>query len=158
MSVSIDQVFVKQFEADVHLAYQQMGTKLRSTVRSKSGVVGKSTTFQKIGKGRCPCGGFPKLRHIVALCRLQRLKFREQRRIQLALSVTVFSVQRIGGCWANRIFVKMCGDFLNVAHVSFWIRQCTIIDELEIGFFHADRSRSTLISTIIAYWRMCVKQ
>ena len=51
MSVSIDQVFVKQFEADVHLAYQQMGTKLRSTIRSKSGVVGKSTTFQKIGKG-----------------------------------------------------------------------------------------------------------
>lgn len=43
--------FVKQFEADVHLAYQQMGTRLRSTVRSKSGVVGKTTTFQKIGKG-----------------------------------------------------------------------------------------------------------
>jgi len=51
MSVSIDQVFVKQFEADVHLAYQQMGTKLRSTIRSKAGVVGSSTTFQKIGKG-----------------------------------------------------------------------------------------------------------
>ena len=51
MSVSIDQVFVKQFEADVHLAYQQMGTKLRSTVRSKSGVIGSSTTFQKVGKG-----------------------------------------------------------------------------------------------------------
>lgn len=51
MSVSIDQVFVKQFEADVHLAYQQMGTKLRSTIRSKSGVVGSSTTFQKVGKG-----------------------------------------------------------------------------------------------------------
>lgn len=51
MSVSIDQVFVKQFEADVHLAYQQMGTKLRSTVRSKSGVVGASTTFQKVGRG-----------------------------------------------------------------------------------------------------------
>ncbi len=51
MSVSIDQVFVKQFEADVHLAYQQMGTKLRSTVRSKSGIVGASTTFQKVGKG-----------------------------------------------------------------------------------------------------------
>ena len=51
MSVSIDQVFVKQFEADVHLAYQQMGTKLRSSVRSKSGVVGSSTTFQKVGKG-----------------------------------------------------------------------------------------------------------
>ena len=51
MSLSVDQVFIKQFEADVHLAYQQMGTKLRSTIRSKSGVVGASTTFQKIGKG-----------------------------------------------------------------------------------------------------------
>ena len=51
MSMSVDQVFVKQFEADVHLAYQQMGTKLRSTIRSKSGVVGTSTTFQKVGKG-----------------------------------------------------------------------------------------------------------
>ena len=51
MSMSVDQVFIKQFEADVHLAYQQMGTKLRSTIRSKSGVVGYSTTFQKIGKG-----------------------------------------------------------------------------------------------------------
>lgn len=51
MSVSIDNVFVKQFEADVHLAYQQMGTKLRNTVRSKSGVIGASTTFQKVGKG-----------------------------------------------------------------------------------------------------------
>ena len=51
MSISIDNVFVKQFEADVHLAYQQMGTKLRSTVRSKSGVVGASTTFQKVGRG-----------------------------------------------------------------------------------------------------------
>jgi len=51
MSESIDQVFVKQFEADVHLAYQQMGTKLRNTIRSKSGVLGASTTFQKVGKG-----------------------------------------------------------------------------------------------------------
>ena len=51
MSVTIDQAFTKQFEADVHLAYQQMGTKLRSTVRSKSGVVGASTTFQKVGRG-----------------------------------------------------------------------------------------------------------
>ncbi len=51
MSVSVDQVFIKQFEADVHLAYQQMGTKLRATVRSKSGVVGASTTFQTVGRG-----------------------------------------------------------------------------------------------------------
>ena len=51
MSVSIDKVFIKQFEADVHLAFQQMGTKLRSTVRTKNDVKGSSTTFQKIGKG-----------------------------------------------------------------------------------------------------------
>lgn len=51
MSTSIEQSFVKNFEADVHLAYQQMGTKLRSTIRSKSGIVGLSTTFQKVGKG-----------------------------------------------------------------------------------------------------------
>lgn len=51
MSESINMAFVKQFEADVHVAYQQMGTKLRSTIRSKSGVVGASTTFQKVGKG-----------------------------------------------------------------------------------------------------------
>jgi hypothetical protein len=49
--MNIEQSFIKQFEADVHLAYQQMGTKLRQTVRSKNGVVGASTTFQKIGKG-----------------------------------------------------------------------------------------------------------
>ena len=35
----------------MHLAYQQMGTKLRSTIRSKTDVVGLSTTFQKVGKG-----------------------------------------------------------------------------------------------------------
>lgn len=51
MSLSIDQAFVKQFEADVHLAYQQTGTKLRSTVRSKNGVIGASTVFQKVGRG-----------------------------------------------------------------------------------------------------------
>ncbi|MDR0967726.1 MAG: hypothetical protein LBL75_02755 [Rickettsiales bacterium] len=51
MSESINTAFVKQFEAEVHLAYQQMGTKLRNTIRSKSGVIGASTTFQKVGKG-----------------------------------------------------------------------------------------------------------
>lgn len=51
MSTSIDQAFIKQFEADVHLAYQQKGTKLRATVRTKTDVTGVSTTFQKVGKG-----------------------------------------------------------------------------------------------------------
>ncbi|MCB9960253.1 MAG: hypothetical protein H6843_16780 [Rhodospirillaceae bacterium] len=51
MSTSIDKAFVKQFEREVHEAYQRMGSKLRSTVRSKGEVRGSSTTFQKIGKG-----------------------------------------------------------------------------------------------------------
>ncbi len=48
---SIDDAFIKHFEADVITAYQQMGSKLRPTVRSKTGVIGESTTFQVIGKG-----------------------------------------------------------------------------------------------------------
>ena len=51
MSVSIDQAFIKQFEAEVKLSYQRGGTKLRSTVRTKMNVHGKDTTFQKVGKG-----------------------------------------------------------------------------------------------------------
>lgn len=51
MSTTIDKAFIKQFEAEVHVAYQQMGSKLRNTVRSKNNVQGASTTFQRIGKG-----------------------------------------------------------------------------------------------------------
>lgn len=51
MSTSVDQSFVRHFQADVHLAYQQMGSKLRNTVRSKGNIQGSSTTFQKVGKG-----------------------------------------------------------------------------------------------------------
>lgn len=51
MSTSIEQAFVKHFQADVHMAYQRMGSKLRPTVRSKSGIQGSSTTFQKVGAG-----------------------------------------------------------------------------------------------------------
>lgn len=51
MSISIDQSFVKQFEAEVFEAYQRMGSKLRGSVRSKSNVKGSSTTFQKVGAG-----------------------------------------------------------------------------------------------------------
>jgi len=48
---SIDIAFVKQFESEVHLAYQRMGSKLLNTTRRKTNIIGKSTTFQKIGKG-----------------------------------------------------------------------------------------------------------
>lgn len=43
--------FIKHFQADVHLQYQQMGSKLRNTVRVKDSIIGASTTFQKVGKG-----------------------------------------------------------------------------------------------------------
>lgn len=51
MSISIAQSFTKNFEADVHAAYQRTGSKLRNTVRFKNDVKGTSTTFQKVGKG-----------------------------------------------------------------------------------------------------------
>lgn len=51
MSASIDQAFIKQFEADVHLAFQRMGSKLLSMIRRKTNLKGKDTTFQKVGKG-----------------------------------------------------------------------------------------------------------
>ncbi len=51
MSTTVEQSFIKHFQAEVHLQYQQMGSKLRNTVRTKDNVVGSSTTFQKVGKG-----------------------------------------------------------------------------------------------------------
>ena len=51
MSVSISQAFIKQYEADVHIAYQRMGAKLRNTVRSKTSTTGAATVFQKAGTG-----------------------------------------------------------------------------------------------------------
>lgn len=50
MTTTIDNSFIKHFEADVHTAYQQQGSKLQSTVRSKNGIKGVSTTFQIIGQ------------------------------------------------------------------------------------------------------------
>lgn len=51
MSQDVSDAFVKQYESDVHMAYQRMGSKLKNTVRSKSNVKGSSTTFQKVGTG-----------------------------------------------------------------------------------------------------------
>lgn len=50
ISTGLDAAFIKHFEAEVHTAYQQQGSKLQSTVRSKNGIKGASTTFQIIGK------------------------------------------------------------------------------------------------------------
>jgi hypothetical protein len=51
MSTSIDQAFVKQFEREVHEAYQRQGAKLRNTVRTVNNVKGATAVFQKAGKG-----------------------------------------------------------------------------------------------------------
>ncbi len=51
MSTTIDQAFIKQFEREVHEAYQRMGSKLRGTVRSINNIQGSSAVFQKVGKG-----------------------------------------------------------------------------------------------------------
>ncbi len=51
MSTSIDQAFIKQFEREVHEAYQRQGSKLRNTVRTISNVNGSTAVFQKVGKG-----------------------------------------------------------------------------------------------------------
>jgi hypothetical protein len=51
MLMQVEQSFIKNFEAEVHIQYQQMGSKLRNTVRSKDNVIGSTTTFQKVGKG-----------------------------------------------------------------------------------------------------------
>ena len=51
MSTQVEQSFIANFEAEVHVQYQQMGSKLRNTVRTKDNIVGATTTFQKVGKG-----------------------------------------------------------------------------------------------------------
>jgi hypothetical protein len=48
MANTIDQAFIKQFETEVHMAYQRMGSKLRNTVRTAN-VTGSTVRFQKIG-------------------------------------------------------------------------------------------------------------
>ena len=50
-TTTVSQSFIKNFDADVHLAYQQSGSKLKNAVRSKQNVVGATTVFQKIGTG-----------------------------------------------------------------------------------------------------------
>lgn len=51
MSTTIDQAFIKQFEREVHEAYQRQGSKLRNTVRTITDVNGSSAVFQKVGTG-----------------------------------------------------------------------------------------------------------
>lgn len=51
MATQISNSFIAQYESEVKALYQRQGSVLRGTVRVKDGVVGSTTTFQKIGKG-----------------------------------------------------------------------------------------------------------
>ena len=51
MATSITNAFITQFEAEVHMAYQRMGSKLKNLVRTVNGVNGSSVKFQKVAKG-----------------------------------------------------------------------------------------------------------
>lgn len=51
MTNNINQAFIKEFQAQVHEAYQRMGSKLRPFVRNIDNVRGSSTVFQTVGKG-----------------------------------------------------------------------------------------------------------
>lgn len=50
MANTIDTAFIKQFESEVHMAYQRMGSKLKNTIRNQQ-VSGNVVRFQKIGAG-----------------------------------------------------------------------------------------------------------
>jgi hypothetical protein len=51
MAADIDDAFIMQYDSEVKLAYQRMGSKLSNTVRSKKGINGNKTTFFKAGRG-----------------------------------------------------------------------------------------------------------
>lgn len=51
MANTIDQSFITQYDSDVHMAYQQFGSKLRNTVRLKSLNPGQIASFPILGKG-----------------------------------------------------------------------------------------------------------
>jgi len=51
MSQDVSDAFISQFESEVHVAYQRMGSKLRNLVRQKNNINGLDTTFQIMSAG-----------------------------------------------------------------------------------------------------------
>ncbi len=51
MANTIDQSFITDYDSDVHVAYQQYGSKLRNCVRLKTLKPGQIARFQVLGKG-----------------------------------------------------------------------------------------------------------
>lgn len=56
MSTTVDQAFITQFEADVHLAFQRMGSKFLNLVRRKE-ATGDTVRFPKLGSGEATTKG-----------------------------------------------------------------------------------------------------
>src|SRR5215469_5954772 len=48
---TVDQAFVKQYDADVFEAFQRKGSKMLAACRLKDRLNGQSVFFQKVGKG-----------------------------------------------------------------------------------------------------------
>jgi len=51
MSTSIDQAFIGDYNADVHLVFQREGSMLRAGVFTKDNIVGSTAYFEKLGTG-----------------------------------------------------------------------------------------------------------
>ncbi len=77
MSGTIEESFVRHYQAEVQEAYQRQGSKLRPTVRSKTDVRGDTTVFQRVGSGtaqaKSPNGLVPlmNLDHTAVSCQLE---------------------------------------------------------------------------------------
>jgi hypothetical protein len=51
MAQQVSNLFIVEYQEDVHHVFQRMGSYLRNTVRQKNNVVGSSTKFNVVGKG-----------------------------------------------------------------------------------------------------------
>jgi hypothetical protein len=47
MPTTFDLSLVQHFQVDVHLQFQQMGSKIGNTVQTKNSIIDTSTTFHK---------------------------------------------------------------------------------------------------------------
>lgn len=51
MANTVSVGFIKQYDTETHLAYQQKGSKFRNRVRVKEGVMASTVDFRKVGRG-----------------------------------------------------------------------------------------------------------
>ena len=128
MSQTIDTAFVKQFESDVHLAYQRMGPKLRGMVRFKE-VSAEDTTFQKVGKGSAGA----KDRHgLVPIMNLSHT------------NVAVTPVDRYAGEYIDKLdLLKTNIDERNIAATSIAAALGRVVDQFIVDAMDAGANETT---------------